>query len=83
MPHGEEIITLKCPNTPLALGAPPRLSYPLVIFLTREFDADDHLHPNETVSEIRVERKKIQGNKTSHGNRNESEILFFSLSLCF
>lgn len=53
-PHNEELITLKCPKTPLyALGAPPRLSYPLVIFLTREFDSDDHLHPNEAVSEIR------------------------------
>ena len=51
-PHSEELITLTCPKTPLALGAPPRLSYPLVIFLTREFDSDDHLHPNETVSEI-------------------------------
>lgn len=56
-PHNEELITLKCPKTPLALGAPPRLSYPLVIFLTREFDSEDHLHPNESVSETRRKRK--------------------------
>lgn len=53
-PHSEELITLTCPKTPLALGAPPRLSYPLVIFLTREFDSDDHLHPNETVILVNV-----------------------------
>ncbi|XP_055678717.1 cell growth regulator with RING finger domain protein 1-like [Lutzomyia longipalpis] len=53
-PHSEEIITLKSPNSPLALGAPPRLSYPLVIFLIRNFEQDEILHPDETVILVNV-----------------------------
>lgn len=36
-------------SKPLDLGTPPRLCYPLVIFLIRN-DADETVHPDETVS---------------------------------
>lgn len=37
----------------LDLGTPPRLRYPLVIFLMRS-DSEQHLHPDETVALINV-----------------------------
>lgn len=52
-PHSDEIITLSLPAPPLELGTPPRLCYPLVIFLLR-LDGQDHVHPDETVSLINV-----------------------------
>ena len=51
-PHVENIITLKSPKPPLHLGAPPRLAYPLVVFLIKETDKDEISHPDETVSII-------------------------------
>lgn len=45
--------TLSLPVTPLQLGTPPRLAYPLVIFLMR-VDHPDDLHPDETVSIILI-----------------------------
>lgn len=48
-PHSEEYITLSLPAPPLNLGTPPRLCYPLVIFLLR-CDSDVEIHPDETVS---------------------------------
>ena len=51
-PHNETVITLKSPKPPLVLGAPPRLAYPLVVFLIRENETDDIPHPDETVSSM-------------------------------
>lgn len=48
-PHNEIEIKLKSPKPPLVLGAPPRLAYPLVVFLIRE-DEHELTHPDETVS---------------------------------
>ncbi|KAF6216748.1 hypothetical protein GE061_001097 [Apolygus lucorum] len=53
--HRDKIITMslpKGPREPLDLGTPPRLCYPLVIFLVRE--PRDALHPDETVALINV-----------------------------
>lgn len=47
-PHGEETLRLSLPAPELELGTPPRLCYPLVIFLTRRDNRDPH--PDETVS---------------------------------
>ncbi|CAB0031923.1 unnamed protein product [Trichogramma brassicae] len=44
--HKEERLTLSLPGPALELGTPPRLCYPLVIFLTRTDTKD--LHPDET-----------------------------------
>ncbi|XP_044728762.1 cell growth regulator with RING finger domain protein 1-like isoform X1 [Chrysoperla carnea] len=53
-PHGDRIITLSLPAKPsLQLGTPPRLAYPLVIFLMR-VDHPDDLHPDETVALVNV-----------------------------
>lgn len=52
-PHNEEHITLTSPKPPMVLGAPPRLAYPLVVFLIRDGDATQ-VHPNETVLIVNV-----------------------------
>ncbi|GLV40218.1 Mahogunin ring finger 1 [Carabus blaptoides fortunei] len=52
-PHSDETITLSLPAPPLELGTPPRLRYPLVIFLMRT-DPDEQVHPDETVALINV-----------------------------
>jgi hypothetical protein len=49
-PHGEEVFTLFLPQPALDLGTPPRLCYPLVIFLIR--NEGRTMHPDETVSSI-------------------------------
>ncbi|XP_063222149.1 cell growth regulator with RING finger domain protein 1-like [Bacillus rossius redtenbacheri] len=52
LPHGEELLTMSLPQPCLDLGTPPRLRYPLVIFIVRD---DQHsVHPDETVSLINV-----------------------------
>ncbi|XP_067216320.1 cell growth regulator with RING finger domain protein 1-like isoform X2 [Linepithema humile] len=51
-PHGEETLRLSLPAPELELGTPPRLCYPLVIFLTRRDNRD--LHPDETVALVNV-----------------------------
>lgn len=49
-PHPDQVMTLNYNGSkPLDLGTPPRLCYPLVIFLIRN-DADETVHPDETVS---------------------------------
>uniref|UniRef100_U5EGF5 Putative cell growth regulator with ring finger protein n=1 Tax=Corethrella appendiculata TaxID=1370023 RepID=U5EGF5_9DIPT len=53
-PHNDLIITLKSPKPPLVLGAPPRLAYPLVVFLIRDCETDENLHPDETVILVNV-----------------------------
>ncbi|XP_047116467.1 cell growth regulator with RING finger domain protein 1-like isoform X2 [Schistocerca piceifrons] len=50
--HGDELFTLHLPQPELDLGTPPRLCYPLVVFLIRK---DSHtMHPDETVALINV-----------------------------
>lgn len=49
-PHIENVIVLKSPKPPLVLGAPPRLAYPLVVFLIKETEKDEICHPDDTVS---------------------------------
>ncbi|RZB39231.1 cell growth regulator with RING finger domain protein 1-like, partial [Asbolus verrucosus] len=51
--HSDQTVTLKLPATTLNLGTPPRLCYPLVIFLFRS-DSEDNIHPDETVALINV-----------------------------
>ncbi|KAG5314001.1 PREDICTED: cell growth regulator with RING finger domain protein 1-like [Acromyrmex echinatior] len=51
-PHGEETLRLSLPAPELELGTPPRLCYPLVIFLTRRDNRDPH--PDETVALVNV-----------------------------
>lgn len=51
-PHGEETLRLSLPAPELELGTPPRLCYPLVIFLTRRDTGDPH--PDETVALVNV-----------------------------
>ncbi|KFB48496.1 AGAP003181-PA-like protein [Anopheles sinensis] len=53
-PHSEHIIALQSPKPPLILGAPPRLAYPLVVFMIRETEPDELLHPDETVILVNV-----------------------------
>uniref|UniRef100_A0A2M4BPW9 Putative cell growth regulator with ring finger domain protein 1 n=1 Tax=Anopheles marajoara TaxID=58244 RepID=A0A2M4BPW9_9DIPT len=53
-PHTEHIIALQSPKPPLILGAPPRLAYPLVVFMIRECEPDELLHPDETVILVNV-----------------------------
>lgn len=48
--HNERTITLKSPGELKSLGAPPRLNYPLVLFLIKDTDTEDNLHSDETVS---------------------------------
>lgn len=43
------MITIKVPKPPLQLGPPPRLAYPLVVFLIRETEEDEPSHPDDTV----------------------------------
>lgn len=53
--HRDKIIKMSLPNgpiKPLDLGTPPRLCYPLVVFLVRE--PKGVLHPDETVALINV-----------------------------
>lgn len=50
LPHNEMIVKLKSPKPPLVLGAPPRLAYPLVVFLIRDEENESLTHPDETVS---------------------------------
>ncbi|KAL0275839.1 UNVERIFIED_CONTAM: hypothetical protein PYX00_003568 [Menopon gallinae] len=53
-PHKEKaIISLTFPEPPLDLGTPPRLRYPLVIFIIRN-DSQVSVHPYETVALINV-----------------------------
>ncbi|XP_050294189.1 cell growth regulator with RING finger domain protein 1-like [Anthonomus grandis grandis] len=53
-PHRDQVMTLNFTgHAPLDLGTPPRLRYPLVIFLIRS-DADGKLHPDDTVALINV-----------------------------
>lgn len=49
-PHSENVIVIKSPKPPLVLGPPPRLAYPLVVFLIRETESDEVSHPDDTVS---------------------------------
>ncbi|XP_014218633.1 cell growth regulator with RING finger domain protein 1-like isoform X2 [Copidosoma floridanum] len=51
-PHTEETLRLSLPAPELELGTPPRLCYPLVIFLTRRDTRE--LHPDETVALVNV-----------------------------
>ncbi|CAO1312458.1 unnamed protein product [Diamesa tonsa] len=53
-PHAENIIVLKSPKPALLLGAPPRLAYPLVVFLIKEMEKDEICHPDDTVVLISV-----------------------------
>ncbi|XP_063705541.1 cell growth regulator with RING finger domain protein 1-like isoform X2 [Culicoides brevitarsis] len=53
-PHNEVVIKLKSPKPPLVLGAPPRLAYPLVVFLIRDEDSDNLTHPDETVVLVNI-----------------------------
>ncbi|XP_055645587.1 uncharacterized protein LOC129782396 [Toxorhynchites rutilus septentrionalis] len=53
-PHGEKEVVLKSPKPSLMLGAPPRLAYPLVVFMIRETEQDEMLHPDETVILVNV-----------------------------
>ncbi|XP_046402435.1 cell growth regulator with RING finger domain protein 1-like isoform X4 [Ischnura elegans] len=54
-PHGDELFTLFLPRpSDLDLGTPPRLCYPLVIFLVRNDQPTLDLHPDETVALINV-----------------------------
>ncbi|XP_041765002.1 cell growth regulator with RING finger domain protein 1-like isoform X1 [Anopheles merus] len=53
-PHTEHVITLQSPKPPLILGAPPRLAYPLVVFMIRETEPEELLHPDETVILVNV-----------------------------
>lgn len=55
-PHGEETLRLSLPAPELELGTPPRLCYPLVIFLTRRDNGDPH--PDETVGIFQISIKK-------------------------
>ncbi|XP_065167562.1 cell growth regulator with RING finger domain protein 1-like isoform X2 [Atheta coriaria] len=50
--HTDETVKLSLP-APLDLGTPPRLCYPLVIFLMR-VEPEGELHPDETVALINV-----------------------------
>ncbi|XP_030754436.1 cell growth regulator with RING finger domain protein 1-like [Sitophilus oryzae] len=53
-PHPDQLMTLTYNNQKcLDLGTPPRLCYPLVIFLIRN-DIDENVHPDETVALINV-----------------------------
>ncbi|KAI4454732.1 cell growth regulator with ring finger domain protein 1 [Holotrichia oblita] len=47
-PHSDETLSLSLPEPSIDLGTPPRLYYPLVIFLLRTDDQE--IHPDETVS---------------------------------
>ncbi|GJQ76324.1 hypothetical protein Trydic_g2047 [Trypoxylus dichotomus] len=51
-PHTDEALSLSLPERSIVLGTPPRLFYPLVIFLLRNDDQD--IHPDETVALINV-----------------------------
>lgn len=53
-PHTGNVVVLKSPKPPLVLGAPPRLAYPLVVFMIREAENDELLHPDETVILVNV-----------------------------
>uniref|UniRef100_A0A336N1J5 CSON004643 protein n=2 Tax=Culicoides sonorensis TaxID=179676 RepID=A0A336N1J5_CULSO len=53
-PHNEIVIKLKSPKPPLVLGAPPRLAYPLVVFLIRDDETDNLTHPDETVVLVNI-----------------------------
>lgn len=66
-PHSENVIVIKSPKPPLVLGPPPRLAYPLVVFLIRETEADEVSHPDDTVScraRVRCTRKWDQTHLT-------------------
>lgn len=52
-PHKERPLTLHFPDPPLDLGTPPRLCYPLVIFMIRN-DTQASVHPDETVALVNV-----------------------------
>lgn len=51
--HAEKTLRLCLPKPDLELGPPPRLCYPLVIFLVRR-DNPTSLHPDETVALVSV-----------------------------
>lgn len=52
-PHKEKVFSLTFPDPPLDLGTPPRLCYPLVIFIIRN-DSQVSVHPDETVALVNV-----------------------------
>uniref|UniRef100_A0A224XTI1 Putative cell growth regulator with ring finger domain protein 1-like isoform 1 n=1 Tax=Panstrongylus lignarius TaxID=156445 RepID=A0A224XTI1_9HEMI len=56
--HSEKLIRFKIPEKPLDLGTPPRLFYPLVIFLVTDVHGD--FHPDETVALINIVHIKDQ-----------------------
>ncbi|KAL1501667.1 hypothetical protein ABEB36_006957 [Hypothenemus hampei] len=59
-PHVDQVMTLNySAEESLDLGTPPRLRYPLVIFLIRD-DVDGKVHPDETVALINVVHIKDQ-----------------------
>ena len=56
--HEEQPVSLSLPRSALDLGTPPRLCYPLVVFLVRGDAADAEpgrdLHPDESVALVNV-----------------------------
>lgn len=72
-PHGEETLRLSLPAPELELGTPPRLCYPLVIFLTRKDNRDPH--PDETVRNLFV-FKTIYGQKLCKQDGNMYKATF-------
>lgn len=46
----DNVITLKLPESISNLGQPPRLAYPLVVFLIRDVALQEVIPPSETVS---------------------------------
>ncbi|XP_055527712.1 cell growth regulator with RING finger domain protein 1-like isoform X2 [Wyeomyia smithii] len=52
-PHSENVVVLKSVPS-LVLGTPPRLVYPLVVFMIREPHKEELLHPDETAILVNV-----------------------------
>lgn len=76
-PHGEETLRLSLPAPELELGTPPRLCYPLVIFLTRRDNRDPH--PDETVSFYFITPGSLPRNRKTPLSSIHLISLFFSL----
>lgn len=73
-PHSENVIVIKSPKPPLVLGPPPRLAYPLVVFLIRETEADEASHPDDTVgsrAEVRCTRNLGQTQLTMNAAKSD------------
>jgi len=51
--HTEKTLSIKFPHSSLQLGSPPRLYYPLVIFLVRDYN-NSAVQPDDTVALINV-----------------------------